>query len=62
MPDQRAGAARLADPFRVVAGPADAAELLPRCPPVRREEMGANVHPVERAYEALKEALRAVRA
>lgn len=55
------GGVRLAPPWRVVAGGADLAERFAPRPPVPRSEMGADVHPVERAYDELKEALRASR-
>jgi hypothetical protein len=50
---------RLAPPWRVVAGDPDLALRFTPRPPIQRTEMGSDVHPVERAFDELKVALRA---
>lgn len=62
-----AGGHRLADPFVVIAGDPDAAQRLPRRPPIQREELQAYVdqrdaegrsNRVQRRYDDLVSALR----
>jgi predicted nucleotidyltransferase len=49
----------LAPPWRVLAGPADLPDLFPQRPPIDRgTELRAASHPVERAFDTLKLALR----
>jgi hypothetical protein len=52
---------RLASPWRVVAGEPGLADRFTARPPIQRAELGAGVHPVERAYDQLKEVIRAHR-
>ncbi len=52
---------RLAEPAAVLAGDRGLLDRFPRRPPVTRAEMAAHpldLHPVERAYDQLKEAVR----
>jgi len=52
---------RLAEPAAVLAGGRELLDRYPRRPPVTRAEMAAqpvDLHPVERAYGELKEAVR----
>jgi hypothetical protein len=53
---------RLAQPFVVVAGDLDLPDRLERRPRVLRPEMGEALHPIERAYDELKAAVRGSRA
>jgi hypothetical protein len=56
-----ASGVRLAEPAAVLAGDRGLLDRFPRRPPVTRAEMAAHpvdVHPVERAYDQLKEAVR----
>jgi predicted nucleotidyltransferase len=51
--------ARLAPPWRVLVGRADLADRFPHRAPIDRSEMDASVsHPIDRAFEDLKRALR----
>jgi hypothetical protein len=52
---------RLAPPYRVVAGDPGLAGRFTARPPIQRAELGQDVHPVERAYDQLKEVLRSHR-
>jgi hypothetical protein len=52
---------RLASPYRVVAGDPGLAERFTARPPIQRAELGLDVHPVERAYDQLKEVIRSHR-
>jgi hypothetical protein len=52
---------RLASPYRVVAGEPGLAEWFTARPPIQRAELGIDVHPVERAYDQLKEVIRSHR-
>jgi hypothetical protein len=52
---------RLAPPYRVVAGDPGLAERFTPRPPIQRAEMGLDLHPVERAYDRLKEVIRSHR-
>jgi hypothetical protein len=52
--------ARLAEPAVVLVGPPGLTNMFPRRPTVQRSEMRMGEHPVERAYEALKQAVRSV--
>ena len=52
---------RLAPPYRVVAGDPGLAERFTVRPPIQRAELGLDVHPVERAYDQLKEVIRSHR-
>jgi hypothetical protein len=52
--------ARLAEPAVVLVGPPELTDMFPRRPPVQRSEMRMGDHPVERAYDALKRAVRRV--
>jgi len=49
---------RLASPYRVVTGDPGLAERFTARPPIQRAELGIDVHPVERAYDQLKEVIR----
>jgi len=52
---------RLAEPAAVLAGGRELLDRFPRRPPVTRAEMAAHpldVHPIERAYDQLKEDVR----
>jgi hypothetical protein len=56
-----ASGVRLAEPAAVLAGDRGLLDRFPRRPPVTRAEMAAHrvdVHPVERAYDQLKETVR----
>jgi hypothetical protein len=52
---------RLALPHRVVAGGPELADRFTARPPIRGAELGIDVHPVERAYDQLKEVIRSHR-
>jgi hypothetical protein len=52
---------RLAPPYRVVAGAPGLAERFTARPPIQRAELGLDVHPVEHAYDQLKEVIRSHR-
>ena len=52
---------RLAPPYRVVAGDPGLAERFTARPPIQRAELGLDIHPVERAYDQLKEVIRSHR-
>jgi hypothetical protein len=52
---------RLAPPYRVVAGDPGLAERFTTRPPIQRTELGLDIHPVERAYDQLKEVIRSHR-
>ena len=52
---------RLAAPYRVVAGDLGLAERFTARPPIQRAELGLDIHPVERAYDQLKEVIRSHR-
>ena len=52
---------RLASPYRVVAGDPGLAERFSARPPIQRAELGIDVHPIERAYDQLKEVIRSHR-
>jgi hypothetical protein len=53
-----ASSVRLASPYRVVAGDPELADRFTVRPPIQRHEMGTDVHPVEHAYDQLKEVIR----
>jgi hypothetical protein len=53
-----ASGVRLATPHRVVVGDPALAERFVARPPIERAELGADVHPVERAYDQLKQVIR----
>jgi hypothetical protein len=58
------GAFRLAEPFRLLAGSASLLERVPRRPALTRDQVrgsGAAVDPIERAYDELKDIVRARR-
>jgi hypothetical protein len=48
----------LASPYRVVAGEPELADRFTARSPIQRTEMGLDVHPVERAFDDLKEVIR----
>jgi hypothetical protein len=52
------GPLRVAEPARVVLGDPAVLTRTNRRPPIRREEMTESAHPVESAYDMLKEAVR----
>jgi hypothetical protein len=52
------GPLRVADPARVVLGDPATLDRTHRRPPIRRAEMGGSVHPIESAYDRLKECVR----
>jgi hypothetical protein len=52
------GPLRVAEPARVVLGDPAVLTRTNRRPPIRREEMTESAHPVESAYDKLKEAVR----
>ncbi|MGH2820649.1 MAG: nucleotidyltransferase domain-containing protein [Actinomycetota bacterium] len=53
------GGARLAEPFEMLTGDRPLVERFPRRPPIDRSEMTPEgLHPVELAYDRLKEELR----
>jgi hypothetical protein len=52
---------RLASPYRVVAGEPGLADRFGVRPPIQRAELSMDVHPVEHAYDQLKEVIRAHR-
>ena len=53
-----ASGVRLASPYRVVAGEPELADRFTARSPIQRTEMGLDVHPVERAFDELKEVIR----
>jgi hypothetical protein len=53
-----ASGVRLAAPYRVVAGEAELADRFTARSPIQRTEMGLELHPVERAFDELKEVIR----
>lgn len=55
------GRLRVAEPARIVLGDPTTLARTRRRRPIRREEMGAgDVHPIESAYDQLKEAVQRV--
>jgi len=52
------GPVRVAEPARVVLGDPAVLTRTSRRPPIKREEMTESTHPVESAYDKLKEAVR----
>jgi predicted nucleotidyltransferase len=52
------GPLRVAEPARVVLGDPAVLTRTNRRPPIRREEMSRSTHPVESAYDKLKDAVR----
>ena len=52
---------RLASPYRVVVGDPGLAERFTARPPIQPAELGLDIHPVERAYDQLKEVIRSHR-
>ena len=52
------GPLRVAEPARVVLGDPAVLTRTTRRPPITREEMTESAHPVESAYDKLKEAVR----
>ena len=56
--DAASGPLRVAEPARVVLGDPAVLTRTTRRPPIRREEMTESAHPVESAYDKLKEAVR----
>jgi hypothetical protein len=55
-----AGPLRVAEPARVVLGDPGTLARTHRRPRISRAEMGGSVHPIEAAYDQLKEAVRRV--
>jgi Nucleotidyltransferase domain len=53
-----AGPLRVAEPATVVLGDPATLARTHRRPPISRAEMGGSVHPIEAAYDRLKEAVR----
>jgi hypothetical protein len=53
-----ASGVRLASPYRVVAGEPELADRFTARSPIQRTEMGLDVHPVERAFDELKQVIR----
>jgi predicted nucleotidyltransferase len=60
--------AKLAEPHRLLTGPSDLAERVPRKPPIPREELeeyaqaqreAGRTHPIQTAYDGLTRAVRA---
>jgi hypothetical protein len=49
---------RVAEPARVVLGDPAVLSRTRRRPPIRREEMTGSTHPIEAAYDRLKESVR----
>ena len=52
------GGVRLAPPWQVVVGESDLADQFTPRPPITREELESDVHPVERAFDAVSAWMR----